>query len=77
MFNIHNFYDYLFELHALQLHRKMSTGVPLAGCLALRGFYAPCSVSLALVLVTAHTSNLTHSQCQMVGNQTHVACQSS
>ena len=35
MFNIHNFYDYLFELRALQFHRKMSTDVSLAGRLAL------------------------------------------
>ena len=40
MFNIHNCYDYLFELRALQFHRKLSTGVPLAGRLALRSFKA-------------------------------------
>lgn len=30
MFNFQNFFDYLFELRALQFHRKLSTGVPLA-----------------------------------------------
>jgi hypothetical protein len=32
MFNIHNFYDYLFELRALQL------ALPLTGRLAIKGF---------------------------------------
>ena len=35
MFNIHNLYVYLFELCALQFHRKMSTGAPIVGQLAL------------------------------------------
>ena len=34
MFNIHKYYDYLFELRTLQFHRKLS----LAGRLAQRGF---------------------------------------